>query len=539
MKDKKITIKNHKLSLLQIVRNAVQLVSFILIPGLFITVFYSFKDIWTSVIGGTFVFSEQISNILIVAAALLITFIWGRVFCGFFCSFGLLQDLLWLGGKHIPFHPQISEKTERGLKLIKYFVLAFVVLGVWTFALPGDSVWSPWTVFGAFTSFSSLPAKEIVLSVGGLLLLVTVIGSLLIERFFCKYFCPLGAVFSLVSRFRLFGVKKKTVGCGNCRFCTKKCAMALPLYKYDKVSSGECINCLKCVSACPRNNAAVEAAPAVTGTVAAAALAGMIFVGPIPEPAITESEKAQIVQTFETETNVTEATGKYADGVYNGTGQGYKGNVSVTVTVEGGQITDITVKSHRDDSQYFSKAKSGVIARIISSQGTDVSTVSGATFSSRGIIEAVKNALSFGAYTDNDTEQTTGTESETEPVKDHTAEETTDDTTGNKEKAGAFADGVYTGTGTGLRGTTAVSVTVSGGKIIDITVTSYKDDRQYFTRAQSGVINAILSSQSINVSTVSGATFSSNSIIEAVANALDLEFTNPNSSMSGGHGGRH
>ena len=277
----------------------------------------------------------------------------------------------------------------------------------------------------------------------------------------------------------------------------------------------------------------------MTGTVAAAALAGMIFVGPIPEPAITESETAQIVQTVETETNVTEATGKYADGVYTGTGQGYKGKVSVTVTVEGGQITDITVNSYRDDSQYFSKARSGVIARIISSQDTDVSTVSGATFSSRGIIEAVKNALSSGAYTDNDTEQTTGTESETEPVKDHTAEETTDDTTDNKEKAGAFADGVYTGTGTGLRGTTAVSVTVSGGKIIDITVTSYKDDRQYFTRAQSGVINAILSSQSINVSTVSGATFSSNSIIEAVANALDLEFTNPNSSMSGGHGGRH
>lgn len=539
MKDKKITIKKHKLSLLQIIRNAVQFVSFILVPALFITIFYSFKDIWTSVIGGTFVFSEQISNILIATAALLITFIWGRVFCGFFCSFGLLQDLLWLGGKHIPFHPQISEKAERGLKLIKYFVLAFVVLGVWTFALPGDSVWSPWAVFGAFTSFGSLPAKEIVLSIGGLLLLLTIMGSLFIERFFCKYFCPLGAIFSLVSRFRLFGVKKKTDGCGNCRLCTKKCALALPLYKYDKVSSGECINCLKCVSACPRGNAEIKAAPAVTGTVAAAALAGMIFVGPIPEPTGANTEIVQIVHTVETDTDTSEATGKYADGVYAGTGQGYKGKVSVTVTVEGGEITDITVNSYRDDSQYFSKAQSGIISRIISSQDTDVSTVSGATFSSKGIIEAVKNALSSGEYEDTVSKTETGTATETEDTTEGTSKETTEIITDNKENTGAFADGVYIGTGTGLRGTTAVSVTVSGGVITDITVTSYQDDRQYFTKAQSGVISAILAKQSINVSTVSGATFSSNSIIEAVADALDLEFTNPNSSMSGGHGGRH
>ena len=103
---------------------------------------------------------------------------------------------------------------------------------------------------------------------------------------------------------------------------------------------------------------------------------------------------------------------------------------------------------------------------------------------------------------------------------------------------GMYKGGTYTGSGSGFRGTTSVSVTVQNGSITDITVTSYQDDYQFFSIAESGVICEILSSQSIDVSTVSGATFSSNSIIEAVANALGQEFSNPNSSMGGGHG-RH
>ena len=523
MKDRKFTLFGHKFSVWQTVRHAIQLVSFILIPGLFITIFFSMKDIWTSALGGTFALGEQLGNILITAAALIVTAIWGRVFCGFFCSFGAMQDLLWAAGERIPLHPRISRKADRAMKAIKYVVLVFVVIVVWTFALPTDTVWSPWTVFGAFTTFGTLPAKEIVLSVGGALLLVTVIGSLLIERFFCRYLCPLGAVFSIVSRYRLFGVKRKLSECGNCRYCTKKCAMAIPLHKYDKVASGECVNCMKCVSSCPRSNIGVEAAPAVTGTVAAAALFGMVLVGPIPERTTQLTQSAQIAETL----------GKYADGVYTGSGQGYKGTVNVTVTVEDGGITDITVDSYRDDGKYFSKAMSGVISRIISEQDTDVSTVSGATFSSRGIIEAVENALADAEYKSAEV-VLVETDAETESEAPQTEVQTE---TEAQASSGAFADGVYIGTGTGLRGTTAVSVTVEGGRITDITVTSYQDDAPYFSRAQSGVIESILSSQGINVSTVSGATFSSNSIIEAVADALELEFTNPNSSL-GGHG-RH
>ena len=531
----------------QIARAAIQLASFLLIPGLFITFFSSFSNVYRAVVAGTFTLSTGIADILIIVALLLVTLLWGRFFCGFLCSFGAMQDLLHLIGKRLPFRPVIYEKTDRALKYLKFAVLAFVVLGVWTFAVPGDAVWSPWTVFGMYASpWKGLPTQAVFLSAGGALLLLIMIGSLFVERFFCKYLCPLGAIFSLASRFRLFRIERKNGTCGgNCRVCTRKCSMSVPLYRYERVSSGECINCMKCVSACPRKNITAQAVPAVSGTLAAAALAGVTFSGVLPEvgkalfPGVSDVLAA--------------SDGRFTDGVYTGSAQGFRSEITVRVTVEDGAISDIAVTAFGDDANYVQKATDGVIPAILNAQDTNVDTVSGATFSSRGIINAVKNALN-GQLSDENGEETETAEthstrkdrlkptqpSETEaPETEAPATEaprTETQTEAEEEpqsERGGYADGVYTGYGTGFRGTTSVTVTVENGRITDITVNSYQDDGKYFSKAKSGVIAAILSNQSVSVSTVSGATFSSNSIIEAVADALELEFTNPNASSGG------
>ncbi|MBQ9544819.1 MAG: FMN-binding protein [Clostridia bacterium] len=683
MKDRKIIIKKRKISLIQLVRSAIQLASAVFVPGAFVWLFYCFKDVFSSVFNGSFTFEGQLSNLVRIAALLLITLVWGRFFCGFICSFGFLQDVIRLGGKHLPFQPRISEKTEKYLKKIKFAVLVFVIVGVWALSLPQDSVWSPWTVFGSFGVFAPLPAKETLLSIGGALLLLSMMGSSLIERFFCRYFCPLGAIFSIVSHFRLFGVKKKTSECSSCRLCTTKCAASLPLYKFDKVTSGECINCLKCVSVCPKENAVIETGGAVMGTLAAAAAAGMIYIGPLvtPEEPVIKTE-----ENFKTEEKKTdgEESAKLRDGVYRGSAQGYRGQVSVTVTVKDGRIKDITVDSHNDDANYFRMAKNRIVPEIISSQDTGVATLTGATFSSKGIIDAVKNALGSAPVTEaaspietdpapetthetasettasteetaataeeiketeeinetNETEEILKTQetkeaektgeketqsltkteeitetqeknetqaapetkelteepaitetqeatqkqtetqeiSETEEIKE-TAEhidpietnqtgsltetEETDEKEETKEQVGteeqpetketvektvekteekqpvSFADGVYYGSGTGYRGTTNVRVTVSEGEIYDITVISFADNEPFFNMAKSEVIEAILLSQDVNVPTVSGATFSSRSIIEAVADALDIKYADPDFSSSGGRAESH
>ncbi len=531
-----------------VIRAVIQLAAFILVPGLFITVFGAIGELFTSLLGGTFTWGEQAVNLMMIAAVFLVTVIWGRVFCGFLCSFGAMQDPLWSVGKHLPFRPVMSQKADRVLKYLKYAVLAFVVIGVWALGFFGATVWSPWTVFGAVsTPWKGLPPLNVVLSVGGALLLTIIIGSLFIERFFCKYLCPLGALFALVSRFRIFKIKRNAAACReNCRVCTRRCSMSVPLYRQEKVDSGECINCMKCTTACARGNIKADAFPAVSGTLATMALAGVSFAGTIPTAVAKPSAAAAVPAS-------TASTGKFKNGTYTGTAQGFRGQIAVSVQVTNGNISEITVTSANDDSAFLAKAQQKVIPAIIAEQDVKVATVSGATFSSQGIIDAVSDALGKQVITA--AELPTETVPETyEPLTESKTEAQTEEQTEAQTEAqaeiaweaepeeqetpqtdGKFTDGVYRGSGSGFRGTTEVEVTVQNGSITDITITSYHDDERFFSRAESGVVASIISAQDVNVATVSGATFSSNSIIEAVADALGQEFSNPNSSMGGGH----
>lgn len=86
---------------------------------------------------------------------------------------------------------------------------------------------------------------------------------------------------------------------------------------------------------------------------------------------------------------------RYKDGEYTGKGQGYKGEISVKLSIKDGKISDIQIVESGDDPEYFDKAKS-LIDDIVLNQSADVDTVGGATFSSNGIINAVKDALSKG-----------------------------------------------------------------------------------------------------------------------------------------------
>ncbi len=109
-----------------------------------------------------------------------------------------------------------------------------------------------------------------------------------------------------------------------------------------------------------------------------------------------EAYNAEILAEQAKQDQQTEATGagqRYADGSYTGSGQGFGGEITVTVTLSGGQITEITVDAHDgEDEVYFAEA-TGMIDRILSAQSADVDTITGATFSSTGIREAVKEAL--------------------------------------------------------------------------------------------------------------------------------------------------
>ena len=526
-----------KVKPIQVIRVIIQLIAFLTVPALFVTVFSAIGGVVTALVGGSFSISAYLGSIMFVLGIFTATLIWGRFFCGFICSFGAMQDLLHAAGALIPWKVKVPETADKWLKKLKYAVLLFIAAGVWGFSVTGDTVWSPWAVFGIYTSVSAWSSLQYFATLGGGLLILIMIGSLFVERFFCKYLCPLGALFSLTARFRFYPLKRQSAKCGSCKLCATKCPMSVPNSESDKVTSGECINCMKCTEICPKQNITADTIPAISGTLAITAIAGLSYAGIItgmPDIPETEEPSAEI-------TADTESSGLFPDGTYTGTGRGFRGDINVTVNVDNGVITDITVNSYQDDKEFFSRAQSGIIDAVLQTQSTDVDTVSGATFSSSGLIAAIKNALGeeiSAATTAQTAEHSTKTT--TEAATNTPFEETEPETfTQQKTVSGKYADGVYTGSGNGLRGQTNVTVTVENGEITDITVTSYQDDQQFFVRAESNIIAAILAAQSVDVDTVSGATFSSNSIKEAVANALGIEFTNPNSTMQQGHGDRH
>lgn len=202
-----------------------------------------------------------------------------------------------------------------------------------------------------------------------------------------------------------------------------------------------------------------------------------------------------------------------SDGTYYGTGTGFAGKIKVAVTVKDKQITAIEiVENEADDDTFFSRAK-GVIDKIISGQTLDVDVVSGATYSSNGIISAVKNALTGAADSGTPASTSAGASGgSSSPAGGSSSVSTVQD-------ASAYADGTYYGTGTGFSGALTVEVVISGGKISSIQIMDTSDGDSYIQSA-SGLISNIIATQSTNVDTVSGATYSSVGIIEAVRNAL-------------------
>lgn len=476
-------MKHKKISKIQILRLTIQVICFFLLPGLFIDAFSGVKAIISAIVEGNVTASVLLPQIFPTALLILATFILGRFFCGWMCAFGTLGDLFHLFGEkvlHIKF--RMNENVDAVMKSLKYLVLVIILGGIAFLGLsPIDSI-SPWNAFGMLDSFPPDFAYVFTnFTAGAIVLCIMMIGSLFVERFFCRYFCPMGAVFSLVSLLRISKIKKPNKDCGKCRLCTGNCSMGIPLYKENTVHSGECIDCMKCVTPCPRKNVtftiAGQDAKPIAASVAVASVIGLYYVGNIG----TNAYAAANSQTSQTEQSVT---------------------INDTET---GSDEETTIDDIQQDSP--------VMAAPSQSQSSSDQTTT----------DASSTESSSSAVASNTTDSASAsTASASTSANNSTAASTTDTTaTDQSSSTSEYADGTYEGSGIGFRnGTTTVSVTISGGKITDIQTVSTRDDGKFYNRAFSTIVSSVISNQSSSVSGVSGATYSSNGIMSAVEDAL-------------------
>ena len=198
--------------------------------------------------------------------------------------------------------------------------------------------------------------------------------------------------------------------------------------------------------------------------------------------------------------------GGYKDGTYQGSGTGFGGTITVQVTVSDGKITAVDILSASGETgSYFASAQ-GVVSKVLSSQSPNVDAVSGATYSSNGIIQAVQNALSQAGNSDSATPTPTPTPKPAKKPK--------------KDTSVSYKDGAYEGQAEGFDGTVTVKVTIKNGKIKKISNTN-TDTPEFFNKAWKTIKSNVISRQSTSeIDTVSGATFSSNGILGALSQAL-------------------
>lgn len=499
--NRKNFLKNKKINWIKVV---IQILSFALIPGLFEGEFAAVGNIVSCIYKGNISWESVKYSVWMLLATVPATVLVGRFFCGFFCSFGAVQDLLWLGSHRLrALFPgkRNLKKADRIFRFAKYAVLFYFIIFIWS-GVTAVKTAGPWQVFGQYVSFGHWPGLKLLLSVGGVLLLLIFIGSLFVQRFFCRYFCPMGAIYSLISQTSFLKIDKPREECGKCHLCTSKCTMGMDLTKKDRIAGGECISCQKCVSWCPKGNVHFRSRYGVLigvgVTCATIMVSQLLIAGNLAKEKTADSVK---------KTAENDAGGNFQNGIYTGTGEGYRGKVTVTVKVADGKITELVLDDYADDKSYMERAKNRIFQEMISRQNTDVDAVSGATYSSNGLIEAVNKALG------NDEGEGKKTEQEESEDKQSFIE------------AGRFqnlTDGIYTGSADAFRGDVEVQVTVEKQKVTDISILSYCDTEEYFFRAAPAVIEQMKAEQSLNVDAVSGATYSSNGVIHAVANALEI-----------------
>lgn len=399
--------------------------------------------------------SFQLTLIVVTLAAI----ISGVYYCGWLCPFGTLQEL--------------SSKLARILKIKKrkmpkaiqkYLIYSrYIIYAIFTlFTI--DILFSL-LAFDPRTNLLQLITGNTISVAAILVMLSFLIISLFFERPFCNYLCIEGAKYGIMSLLRPVTIKRNESSCVACNKCNEVCPMNIEVSTTENLHSPNCINCFECVSACPVKETLTYGPVSLTSKVKKYYIRivslGLIvtigfllysvvssnadesdtpteisssqdfqakddtgmsifdkikkgkghhdepFDGGLEEdsnlaPAEIENtiEESSSDETPSNETAINETSSDQlgdaagiADGTYSGEGRGYRGYMTVEVTVENELITKVEVSEHVDDLKWYNYAYGILSELIVDEQSVDVNTVSGATYSARGIIEGANAAL--------------------------------------------------------------------------------------------------------------------------------------------------
>jgi len=193
---------------------------------------------------GTLVKQVHFSAIVLMYIVFAIALIFGPMFCGWICPLGSFQE--WIGkiGKKIfpkRYNKFIPSKVHSILKYFRFVMLALVIIntaraGILVFQNidPYNALFKFWTGEVAITAI--------------VVLIVIIIASLFVERPWCKYLCPYGALLGITNKFRIVKLRRNKSTCISCEKCDRSCPMNIEVSRQDVVKDFQCISCFQCTS---------------------------------------------------------------------------------------------------------------------------------------------------------------------------------------------------------------------------------------------------------------------------------------------------
>ncbi len=238
------------------------------------------ESLWALLASGEMFKRVAVGSFVLLGLAVGVNVVFGRAFCGQFCPLGTLQEIFGVLRDKLGFvRREIPRAVDVPARFIKYLVFGVFTWLAWFTGSLMIRPYDPWVAYHHLTSAELFTS----VGVGTLVLAVSLAGSFIYDRFFCKYLCPMGAFLGLFNKVGIFRVVRHADACVDCGACDKACPVNIEVSTADAVVDSECISCAECVAVCPKadalrfeNRSGASLAPARLAGVTAGIIVGVV-----------------------------------------------------------------------------------------------------------------------------------------------------------------------------------------------------------------------------------------------------------------------